>query len=362
MTILFLIWKGMETYPGNGVMSSLQNAPKKRNMLHAILDTPWARRRQTLAVAFWFYFPVLSMFFFVFMAWYWSYCWPILLVYFSWMMFSLKGPFNGADFNFLAKMFPKWTLFNHFSPYFPILMEYDDKDCEDIKDRQFMFGYHPHGIFGLGAVATFALDRPGYLGKLPLRLLTVDLNFYIPLWREFLLSIGLAGVGLESVRELLKTGHSLAIVIGGAREALDAAPGMSDLVLRKRKGFFREALIHGCSVVPVFGFGENELYEQVCQPTSRLRIIQNRLIHLFGFTLPLFNGRGMFNYERGVLPRRRPIHVVIGCPIRTERVLSPSPKDIDNLQEQYISELTRIYDKYKDKYIPDRKRSLTIIQ
>lgn len=40
-------------------------------------------------------------------------------------------------------------------------------------------------------------------------------------------------------------GNLLAIIVGGAQEALDARPGAYKLLLRNRKGFIRLALAHG---------------------------------------------------------------------------------------------------------------------
>jgi 2-acylglycerol O-acyltransferase 2 len=337
----------------------------KKNMLTALLQTPLHRRRQTLAVATWFYCPVLSIALFALLLYYYKYTWPVLIAYCTWLFYSFRAPFEGKTFGWLSGLVEKSRVFLHFSAYFPATVEFyggaEEKFRQCADDGQYMFGYHPHGIFGLGAVAAFVMNKPAALSGLKLRLLTVDFNFYIPIWRELLMSLGLAGVGRESVRRLLATRHSLAIVIGGAREALDATPGSCDLVLRKRKGFFREALSRGCAVVPVFGFGENDLYDQMCRPESWLRSCQDRLIHIFGFTLPLFNGRGMFNYERGVLPRRHALHVVVGEPITVERVECPSAEQIEALQAVYIEQLTALYDAFKEKYHKNRTRSLRVI-
>jgi 2-acylglycerol O-acyltransferase 2 len=40
-------------------------------------------------------------------------------------------------------------------------------------------------------------------------------------------------------------GNLLAIIVGGAQEALDARPGAYRLLLKNRKGFIRLALMHG---------------------------------------------------------------------------------------------------------------------
>ena len=42
-----------------------------------------------------------------------------------------------------------------------------------------------------------------------------------------------------------------------------AYPDTTDLVLKKRKGFVRIAIETGAALVPIFVFGENDLYYQV---------------------------------------------------------------------------------------------------
>jgi 1-acyl-sn-glycerol-3-phosphate acyltransferase len=46
---------------------------------------------------------------------------------------------------------------------------------------------------------------------------------------------------------------------------LDAHPGTNDIILDKRKGFIRLALLTGTPIVPVFVFGENDLFFQVSE-------------------------------------------------------------------------------------------------
>lgn len=59
---------------------------------------------------------------------------------------------------------------------------------------------------------------------------------------------GLVTSDKESAAHLLSRkegGNLLAIVVGGAQEALNARPGATTLLLRNRKGFVRLALMHG---------------------------------------------------------------------------------------------------------------------
>lgn len=65
------------------------------------------------------------------------------------------------------------------------------------------------------------------------------------------------------------------------------------------------------ALVPVFSFGENDLFDQVeNSPGSWLRWTQNQLQKVMGISLPLFHGRGIFQYSFGFLPYRRPITTV----------------------------------------------------
>ena len=64
-------------------------------------------------------------------------------------------------------------------------------------------------------------------------------------------------------------------------------------------------------LVPVFSFGENELFDQMENPRgSALRRMQDRLQRILGVALPLFHARGVFQYSFGVLPYRKPISTI----------------------------------------------------
>ena len=101
------------------------------------------------------------------------------------------------------------------------------------------------------------------------------------------------------------------IVVGGASEALNAFPYTNDLVIKKRLGFIKVALRTGASLVPVFSFGENDIWDQVPNPKgSFIRYMQTVFQRYMSFSPPLFHGRGIFTYNFGFLPYRRPIFTV----------------------------------------------------
>lgn len=71
------------------------------------------------------------------------------------------------------------------------------------------------------------------------------------------------------------------------------------------------SLFYRAHLVPVFSFGENELFKQVANPRgSWLRTVQEKLQKIMGFALPLFHARGVFQYSFGLIPFRQPIHTV----------------------------------------------------
>lgn len=153
----------------------------------------------------------------------------------------------------------------------------------------------------MGAFANFATEATGFSEKFPgikPSLLTLNSNFRIPFYRDFIMSLGIAAVSRRSCESILSSGpgRSIVIVVGGAAESLNARPGVADLVLRKRLGFIRLAIKQGASLVPVFSFGENELYDQMDNTEgSKVFMYQKKMQSLLGFTMPLFHARGIFN-------------------------------------------------------------------
>ena len=242
------------------------------------------------------------------------------------------------------------------SDYFPIHLH---KTCELPPDRSYIFCYHPHGIISLGAFSNFATEATGFADKYPginLRLLTLKVNFRIPFYGFYLGMLGICDASKESCNYVLTkgNGNSIGLVLGGAKESLDARPSHEYiLTLKNRKGFIKIALANGASLVPIFSFGENDLYEQVQNPRgSTLRTIQTFLQQKMGYSLPLFHGRGIFQYKFGILPNRHPIDAYVGEPIDVPKLSSDeiTPKIVDEYHKKYMDALTRLFDTHKAKH------------
>lgn len=211
--------------------------------------------------------------------------------------------------------------------------------------QHFVFAVHPHAVFATSTLVHFVLSRLLTREKIGVdfRVMTINLNFLIPLLREWLLARGFVSADPSTFSSLANRGISTVLVPGGSEEALHAYPGSADLVVKKRKGFIREALRTGAWVVPVYAFGDTESV-----PVFRFggieriqRLIQKTLTFATPFALPYFKRRN--GYE---------MNMVIGKPI------GPPPETgIQSLEERtsvyhkiYLENLERLFHEYLHVY------------
>ncbi|KAF8316667.1 diacylglycerol acyltransferase [Clavulina sp. PMI_390] len=320
------------------------------------MHVPLTRRLQTAAVLMWaLLIPVCtSLFFFL--------CsipalWPLIIMYCIWAFGFDTSPRTGGRPSQKFRDLPLWR---YFAGYYPQKLV---KTQDLPPDRPYVFGYHPHGIIGMGAFATFATEGTGFSKAFPgikPHLLTLTNNFHIPIYRDILLFLGVCSVSKKSCSNILRRGpgSSITIVVGGATESLSAHPGTADLTLKKRLGFIKLAIVHGADLVPVFAFGENDVLKN--EKGTTVHAVQAKFQALFGFTLPLFHGRGLFTYNFGLMPFRHPIVSVIGRPIQVKQNPDPTKEEVEMYQKQYIDELMHVWNTYKDVYAKERVRCVTL--
>ena len=141
------------------------------------------------------------------------------------------------------------------------------------------------------------------------------------------------------------------LVVGGAPESLNSDKHKIRLVLNRRKGWIKIALRYGVSLVPTFTFGEAFIYDQLPNPEgSLIRRVQDYLQNIMGFAPVMFFGRGIFQYNFGILPRRKPMTLVVGAPIKVDKVAEPSSEQINSLHKKYVDELVKLYEEYNPVY------------
>lgn len=347
--------------------NSEESAWRAGGIRFAPLRVPLRRRLQTGAVLF------HCMSIVVLVSLFWFTCanplmWPILIPYLLHLTFSAAAVDGKLKYRSeYLRSLPLWKLF---AGYFPIRLH---KTFDLDPKRRYVLGYHPHGIISHGAWCAFATNALGFREKFPgitNSLLTLDSNFRIPFYRDWILGMGIGSVSKESIRNLLSRGknegqgRAVTIVIGGARESLEAQPGTLRLILKGRKGFVKMALRTGADLVPVIGFGENDIYDQLSPKTHPLvHKFQMFTLKVFKFTLPALHGRGLLNYDVGLMPYRRPVNIVVGKPIEVHSSPGhqPTQEEIDHYHELYLQELENLWDTYKDDFVPGRISELEMI-
>ncbi len=85
--------------------------------------------------------------------------------------------------------------------------------------------------------------------------------FYTPALREVAIGAGLVNADMENMKGVLNQGTSLCITPGGIREMYNTRHNVMRLV-DGRKGFFKLAKQTGLPLVPIFCYGENEMFER----------------------------------------------------------------------------------------------------
>ncbi|KAK4230763.1 diacylglycerol acyltransferase-domain-containing protein [Podospora fimiseda] len=333
-------------------------------------NIPYRRRLQTVAVMIHCLSiaSTVSCFFFLCAI---PLVWPLLIPYLLHMLLS-KSATDGR----LRMRSERWrhlSIWKLFAEYFPAKLH---KTHDLPPTRKYIFGYHPHGIISHGAFAAFATEGLGFSEKFPgitNSLLTLDSNFRIPIYRDYILAFGIQSVSKESITNILSTGgqngegmgRAVTIVVGGARESLEAEPHTMNLVLADRKGFVKMAIRTGADLVPVLAFGENDLYDQVSPKDHPwLDKMQKWALRTLKFTMPFLHGRGIFNYDVGLMPYRRPLNVVVGRPIivsqRKEGEIEN--EEVERLHAEYVGELERMWEAYKGTFAPGRKGEMKILK
>ncbi|CAD6193827.1 unnamed protein product [Caenorhabditis auriculariae] len=334
------------------------------SILFAPLRVSWKRRVEMLAVMhfifLWIVLPMMSLWI-PFYILFWTPWWWAMISYFAWIWYDWHTPRRGSR---PWAWYKECAIWKHFAEYFPLKLV---KTAELPPDRNYIIGSHPHGVLSVGAFASFLTTATGFKEKFPginSTIMTLNGQFYFPFRREFGLLLGGVESSAASLEYLLKVpgqGRAVAIVLGGATEALDAHPGKHILNLSTRRGYCRHALKHGADLVPMYNFGENDIFEQSSNPRgSILRLVQEKIKRNFGFCPPLLRGRGVFNYIFGIIPHRKPITSVMGAPIRVGKVERPTEKQVDELHHRYCQALVKLFEDHKYLHNIPSKVHLTI--
>lgn len=200
-------------------------------------------------------------------------------------------------------------------------------------DRIYVYGLFPHGVVTTAVWANFIPDNTWCTGAGPYVMATLNIGFFVPLFRELLVASGFVSASRTILSRALQSGTSVVITVGGAQESLHVQEG---IILHKRRGFVRLALENGALLVPVYTFGERNVYDTYAGPRW-IQYIQRAVKRVFHFTTPLFWGRYF------AFPKSVPLTTVIGKPV-------PVPHEscsVDDYHAAFVKALCDLHERHR---------------
>jgi hypothetical protein len=175
---------------------------------------------------------------------------------------------------------------------------------------------------------------------------TLNVAFYIPFYRHWMLWLGCCSANKETLKGRLAQGESLVLIPGGAAEALYAHPQSFCLALSQRMGFLKLAQETNAKVIPVLGFGENDLFETMYYPRdttekawyqSIVWKIQRFLYKHLTFSTPVW-----FHF----FPKNKvPLTVVVGAPVDF-----PHGATVAECHSLYLKAIEKLYQDHQNQY------------
>ena len=209
-------------------------------------------------------------------------------------------------------------------------------------EKQYIFAAFPHGACTVQHLLTMT-NGAGMLSSVhrgDRRDLAASVLFLIPFVRELLLLLGNVDAGKLTARHNLKENRSLLIFVGGEAEQLLTEEGKHKVFLRKRKGFIKLALQFGTPLVPIYTFGENDMYSV----SKFLFGFRNWLQKYFHIGLPVVWGRWF-----SLCPYQVPLELCIGAPIPVEKHdrVNITDEKIDKLHSLFCEKLNELFEANK---------------
>lgn len=271
----------------------------------------------------------------------------MVLPYFIWYIYDWNTPYTGGR----SKNWVFGGLLTPIRNYFPakLVKEYDLP-----KNSNYLLIAFPHGHISVGVMANFVMDKnfKETFPHLESRPIALAAFFKMPISREFFLCGGLSASSEDNLSILLSSkekNKAVVLIVGGAAEAILSYPESNRIVLKERKGFVRIALKAGVPLVPVYTFGENEIFGTLLSGQN-VRKFQNTVRKWTGIPPIFMRGRGFIQSSFGILPFRKPLTTIVGKPIPLPKIENPSQDEIDKYHEIFKQELIDLFERNKEKY------------
>ena len=133
--------------------------------------------------------PFVILFTFIHLSYFWSLPMTLLIgsIYSTWMYIDRYTDVRGGRWSNYLRRLSIWSIVSN---YFPIrLIKTEDLD----PNRNYIFGYHPHGVLSFGAGVNFLTEATHFSTIFPgirPHLMILRFQFLVPFSRELFLNLG----------------------------------------------------------------------------------------------------------------------------------------------------------------------------
>ncbi|GBG31058.1 Diacylglycerol O-acyltransferase 2 [Hondaea fermentalgiana] len=219
-----------------------------------------------------------------------------------------------------------------------------DVNAKDPKNQQVLLLFHPHGILPVthGILQITHVWRKIF-PHLDTNPLTATITHVVPVMRDVIQWMGCCDVSRATVHNLIRMGRNVQIVCGGQTEMFESRSwdNRIAIVRKRRRGIFKIAIQQGLGIVPMFSFGEPQIFDNVYMPRT-----QAFFKNLLGFPFPIFM-LGKFGLP---IPCRVPVTVALDAPVHPVRqTANPTPEEITEFQDRYFATLEALFERYKEE-------------
>uniref|UniRef100_A0A6U2DDA3 Acyltransferase n=1 Tax=Pseudictyota dubia TaxID=2749911 RepID=A0A6U2DDA3_9STRA len=235
----------------------------------------------------------------------------------------------------------------------PILDYFDYEEAFEITDEEFrkngkegkryIVACQPHGVITFVGICAW-VSAPDDFRKIKTAVASAVLQ--TPILKNVMGIFGLTDASARNIKNRLKkqgVDGSVIIYVGGIAELFKSSRKQERLYLSNRKGFVKIALREGVDIVPCYLFGNTSVLTVLKSgPLATLsRKLQVALTYFWGkYYLPI--------------PRDEKLLYARGRPMGLPHIPEPTDDDVNEYHAKYCEEVTRLFNKYKEK-VPNYK-------
>lgn len=213
-----------------------------------------------------------------------------------------------------------------------------------------MYCHHPHGHVAILSCASGSeVDCAGVAAP-PI--------FKMPFCKQMMNLMGSISSAPAPFKEALRSGRNVAILPGGVEEVVLSSSDVERAYIQNRKGFVKYAIQFGYDLVPVYHFGETQLYS-LLWPFDVPWVVKLRLAIAQKFQIATGVGVGYRHLPLVPNPRAR-CRTVVGA-----RVVLPHQPEVEReavvkWHAEYVMKLQKLFDGHKRELPAYAKKELEL--